>query len=85
MLKERARVDWSAALVFGGQNSKFGQIVFTRDLNGIAPYLDPAKPLSRDHIEQAAKRANIPTDQIDETVCSLSAHLGWDITKGSAG
>ena len=23
--------------------------------------------------------------EIDETVRSLSAHMGWDITKGSAG
>ena len=73
------------ALIFGGMHSKFGQIVFTQDLHEMAPYLDPAKLISRDHIERAAKKANVLPDQIDETVRSLSAHLGWDITKGSAG
>ena len=82
LLTERARVDGVAASVFGGQHSKFGQIVFTRDFYGVAPYLNPAKPISRDRIERAAKAANVPTDKIDETVRSLSAHLGWDITKG---
>ena len=57
--------------------------MLTRDLDSIAPYLDPRKPISRDHIERAAERANIPTDKIDQSVRSLSEHLGWDITRGS--
>ena len=59
-----------------------GQIVFKVGFHGVAPYLNPVKPISRDRIERAAKAANVPTDKIDETVRSLSAHLGWDITKG---
>jgi hypothetical protein len=31
----------------------------------------------------APEKANIPPDKIDETVRSLSAHLGWDITRGA--
>ena len=65
-------------------HSEFGRIVFTKDLDGIGPYLDPAKPLSRNHIAQAAEKAGVPVDKIDETVRSLSAQLGWDITKGAA-
>ena len=65
-------------------HSEFGRIVFTKDLDGIGPYLDPAKPLSRNHIKRAAREAGVPVDEIDETVRSLSAHMGWDITKGAA-
>ena len=65
-------------------HSKYGRIVFTKDLDGLPPYLDPAKPLSRNHIAQAAKKAGVPVDEIDETVRSLSDHMGWDITKGAA-
>ena len=36
-------------------------------------------------IERAAERAKVPPDEIDETVRSLSAHMGWDITKGAGG
>ena len=64
---------------------EFGRIVFTNDLDGIGPYLDPAKPISRKHIKRAAEGARVLADEIDETVRSLSAHMGWDITKGSAG
>ncbi|MCH7814654.1 MAG: hypothetical protein IID40_11610 [Planctomycetes bacterium] len=56
-----------------------------KNLREWGPYLDPAKPLSRKHIERAARKAGVPADKIDETVRSLSAHLGWDITKGAAG
>jgi hypothetical protein len=51
----------------------------------MGPYLDLAKPISRDHIELAAKIANVPADRVDDTVRSLSAHLGWDIEKRAAG
>ncbi len=40
-------------------------------------------PIARDHIERAARRSGVPGYQIDATVQSLSAHLGWDITQGS--
>ena len=85
LLDERAGFEGIAASVLGGWHSEFGRIVFTRDLDGIAPYLDPAKPITRDHIESAAEEANIPAEKIDETVQSLSEHLGWDIEKGAAG
>ena len=73
------------SVVLGNMHSEFGRIVFTKDLDGIAPYLDPAQAISREHIERAAKEANVPTDKIDDTVHSLSEHLGWDIEKGAAG
>ena len=69
----------------GGGGSEFGRIVFKRDFDGIAPYLNPAQPITRQQIERAAEKANVPADEIDETVQLLSAHLGWDITQGAAG
>ena len=69
-------------VLLGKMHSEFGQIVFTRYYNSMWPYLDSRKPLARDHIEQAAKRAGVPIDKLDETIRSLSAHMGWDITKG---
>ena len=69
----------------GKMHSEFGRILPTKDLDGLAPYLDPLRPISRKHIKQAAKKAGIPADRIDDEVRSLSEYLGWDITKGSAG
>ncbi len=85
LLAERVGIDGAAASLHGGQHSRFGRIVFTEDLDGVGPYLDPAKPISREHIKRAAKEADVPADKIDETVRSLSEHMGWDITKGAAG
>jgi hypothetical protein len=66
-----------------GMHSQLGKIVFTRDLDGTSPYLDPLEPITRDHIEKAAGRAGIKPERIDEEVASLSAFLGWDITIGA--
>jgi hypothetical protein len=77
------RVNYRATL--GMIHSEFGRIVFTECLDGEPPYFDPARPIPRERIERAADRANIPADKINETVRSLSEHMGWDITKGSGG
>ena len=66
-------------------HSEFGRIVFTKNLDGMYPYLDPAKPISRKHIERAAEKAQVAADRVAETVRSLSAHAGWALTKGPAG
>ena len=64
-------------------HSEFGRILPTRDLDGMGPYLDPLEPIPRKHIERAAERAGIRPDDIDATVAALSAHLGWDLTRGA--
>jgi len=48
-----------------------------------SPYLDPLEPIPREHIGRAAERAGIRPEEIDAQVASLSAHLGWDITRGA--
>jgi hypothetical protein len=71
-------------VALGKMHSEFGRIVFTRDLEGVGAYLDPGDPVSREHIERAAEEADVPAEKIDETVRSLSEHLGWDITRGQS-
>ncbi len=63
----------------GAMHSEFGGSLFVM---GFESYLNPRHSIPREHIEEAAKRAKVPADQIDETVQSLNEHLGWDITKG---
>ncbi len=67
----------------GKMHSQFGRILPARDLDGWEPYLDPLQPISRDHIQQAATKTGIRPDDIDAQVASLSAHLGWDVTRGA--
>jgi hypothetical protein len=59
--------------------------LFTSEVEGMSPHLDPAKPLSREHVERAAKEARISVEKIDEAVLFLSRHMGWDITKATMG
>ena len=65
-------------------HSGFGRIVFTRDRDGFPPYLDPAKPISQQHIDWSAVRAGVPVVHLDDIILSLSAHLVWDIVAGAA-
>ena len=74
--------DLAACTALGGMHSEFGRILFTKGLNGHSPYLDPLEPIAREHIEQAAERVGIASADIDAQVASLSAHLGWAITRG---
>ena len=73
----------AACSALGKMHSEFGRILPTRDLDGVWSYLDPLKPIPRDHIERAAEEAGIRPDDIDAQVASLSAHLGWDVTRGA--
>jgi len=72
-----------ACQALGKMHSEFGRILPTRDLDGTASYLDPLKPIPRDHIEKAAEKAGVRPEDIDAQVASLSAHFGWDITVGA--
>jgi len=77
------QVRGAAFSALGTMHSQFGRILPTRDLDGTEPYLDPLQPISPDHIRQAAKKTDIRPDDIDAQVASLSAHLGWDVTRGA--
>ncbi len=72
-----------ACSALGAMHSEFGRILPTRDFDGVGPYLDPLEPIPREHIERAAAKAGIRSDDIDAQVASLSAHLGWDVTLGA--
>jgi len=77
------QVRGAASSALGTIHSPFGGILPTRHLYGEGPYLDPLQPISRDHIERAAQKTGIRPDDIDAQVASLSAHLGWDVTRGA--
>jgi hypothetical protein len=83
LLASCASVVGYAACEVAGQHSAFGALLFSSDLDGLAPFLDPLRPVPDHHIKLAAKRAALAVDAIEETVRSLSAHMGWDITRGS--
>ena len=73
----------AASFALGQVHSEFGHILLTRHLDGMAPYLDPLKPIPRTHIEEAAAKVGIGPNDINDQVVSLSAYLGWDITRGT--
>ena len=56
--------------------------VFSRDADGIEPYLDPYEPISDEHLSKVALKASISDDQRDEMVEQMNATLGWDIRSG---
>lgn len=72
-----------ASYLLGKMHSKFALIVFTRDLDGVRPYLDPLEPISFEHIKNAALNTDIPVGDIENQIASLSNYLGWDITIGA--
>ncbi len=73
-----------AASLYGKEHSRFGEVVFWKYAEkSQSLYCDPQQPISPKNIRKAAEEAGIPRNKIYEAVRSLSAHMGWDITKGS--
>jgi len=62
------------------QQSDFGRVVSSLDLDGKAPYRDPLAAIPREQIEAAANQTRIPPCQIDASLADLSRFLGWNIT-----
>uniref|UniRef100_UPI0040575CFD NACHT domain-containing protein n=1 Tax=Candidatus Electrothrix sp. TaxID=2170559 RepID=UPI0040575CFD len=89
IMKKYSPVAGVAASFYGKEHSDLGEFLFLQDPERNKEwiyrkyYLDPREPIPVKHIQEAAKAAGIPPDKIDETVRSLSEHMGWDITKGS--
>jgi hypothetical protein len=80
-LDDKARGAAFSALA--GMHSEFGRILPRLYLNDGGPDLDPLQPIPRDRIEKAAEMTGIRPDDINAQVASLSAHLGWDVTRGA--
>jgi GTPase SAR1 family protein len=72
-----------AASLLARTHSAFGRIVFTRDLEGREPYLDPHNPLPPEHVKRCAAKLHLPSVQLEKTLAELSQLLGWDVTVGA--
>ncbi|MCI5147329.1 MAG: hypothetical protein D3923_17815, partial [Candidatus Electrothrix sp. AR3] len=84
LIKKQRLVNGAAASLYGKKHSLFGQFVFYNSPTiQVFGYNEPHQPIPLKHIQEVAKRAHVPSDKIDETVRSISEHMGWDITKGS--
>ena len=59
--------------------------VFSRDIDGVSPYLDPREAVSDEHLAKVAKNANLDDEQLAEMVEQMNATLGWDIRRGWPG
>jgi hypothetical protein len=81
-LKGRAKTEHFVLPALGSLHSEFGRIVFTRDLDGRRPYLDPGTGIPPEHLRRAAANARLAADKIETAVNSLSTYVGWDIRKG---
>jgi hypothetical protein len=73
---------YAASLVVKS-HSEFGRRLYTRDLDGVGPYLDPRSPLAREHIKECAARVGLPAGQLETELAALSQLLGWDVTVGA--
>jgi hypothetical protein len=87
---------WFATLWFESRNRLHGEVpdelagvkrlVFTRDADGLGPYLDPLKAVSVEHLQKvraSARRAFTDTE-FRGIVEEMNAELGWDIRKGKS-
>ena len=84
LIKKQRLMNGAAASLYAKKHSLFGQFVFySSPTIPTFGYHEPRQPIPVEHIQKAAKKAGIPSEKIDETVRSLSEHMGWDITKGS--
>ncbi len=61
------------------------KLVFSRDVDGVGPCLDPREPVSDEHLGQVAETANLDDEQLAEMVEQMNDTLGWDIRKGWPG
>ena len=71
-----------AACRLCGLHSKFGRRLFSRDLDGVGPYLDPYAAVKESHIEACARSLRLSPAQTTESIADLNRFVGWDVRKG---
>jgi hypothetical protein len=88
-LRERAVEDpdqssrGRAAVLAARGESEFARRIYTRDLDGAEPYLDPREPVALSHIKWGAVKAGLAADEVEAALTKLSQRLGWDVTVGA--
>jgi HEAT repeat protein len=61
---------------------RVARLILSRDLDGLSPFLDPRKPISLRHRQNAASQLAVTTSEVDERLSSYSKALGWNLSKG---
>jgi len=59
------------------------QLLLTRDLDGVDPWLDPRSPIGNDHIELASEKMGISKAQVMTRLLDIQARLGNRLTLAS--
>ncbi|MEM7013022.1 MAG: hypothetical protein AAF585_16235 [Verrucomicrobiota bacterium] len=56
--------------------------VFSKDVDGIAPFLNPWDAVSEEHLQRVKRRTNLTDEQLQTMIEEMNAELGWDIRVG---
>lgn len=64
-------------------HSSYGSIVSSRDLDGVAPFLDPLRPVPPEHLTLCARQLGLAGSELQTLVDALDHHLGWRIEAGA--
>lgn len=60
-----------------------GIVLLSKDLDGIAPFLDPLEPIPDDHVQNASRRLEMSVEAVRDHLSGLAPELGWDPLLGA--
>jgi len=84
LMRLRAHIDGHAASLLSGTSRSFGRLLFSRDLDGLPPYLNPREPIPVRHIGKAAMRIGLVGTRLTTELRKVNERLGWDVQRGSS-
>ena len=62
--------------------SSIKTLVFSQDIDGFHPYIDPFEPLTEEHIAAIGRRANLSDEKLNKMIEQISTTLGWNVRNG---
>ena len=71
-----------AAFALASRHSKFGEILFSKDLDGKVPGRNIRKSIDRKTLEKAGKKLSLSQEELVREFKSLNDFLSWDIKNG---
>jgi hypothetical protein len=60
-------------------------LAISRDLDAVAPFLDPREAVPFEHLEKAASRLGCTLPELEAEVAEWSKALGWNLLEGLGG